>query len=361
LRPDELGINLVGYENRIMGLSESKMLYSKALKLLNLPVNSIGASSSSSPFLSPPSKESGLNTFSHSVNLIVVNPDQMPSLDYQFSKNWRQNKRNICIWAWELQKYDASLLKGLDYVDDIWVVSQFVKSCFEQYVDKEISVINIPQSLLDEELEIRLFNFDYFYFSFDFLSDIERKNPYQLIELFNSLVFDFSLDIHLVIKTVNAKLRLDKYNDLVHKSKSNPFIHIIDATWTEPVVNSVIKFSLGVISLHRSEGFGLLLSKSMALGKLTVATSFGGNLDFMDTSNSLLIDHKLVPVSNSVESIYRLDAYWAEPDLEDVINKITSILNNNSLRKNLENRAKINIETKLSPTKIANDIYKKLF
>jgi glycosyltransferase involved in cell wall biosynthesis len=179
--------------------------------------------------------------------------------------------------------------------------------------------------------------------------------------LFNSLVFDFSLDIHLVIKTVNAKLRLDKYNDLVHKSKSNPFIHIIDATWTEPVVNSVIKFSLGVISLHRSEGFGLLLSKSMALGKLTVATSFGGNLDFMDTSNSLLIDHKLVPVSNSVESIYRLDAYWAEPDLEDVINKITSILNNNSLRKNLENRAKINIETKLSPTKIANDIYKKLF
>ena len=358
---DILGINLVGYENRIMGLSESKMLYSKALRLLNLPINSIGTSNSDSPFLNLASTESEANTFSHPINLIVVNPDQMPSLDYQFSKKWRQNKRNICIWAWELQKYDANLLKGLDFVDDIWVVSEFVKRCFEQYVDKEISVIHIPQMLSDKEFDIRLFNFEYFYFSFDFLSDIERKNPYQLIDLFNSLVFDFSLDIHLVIKTVNAKLRQDKFSDLIQKSKSNPFIHIIDATWTEPVVNSVIRFSLGVISLHRSEGFGLLLSKSMAMGKLTVATSFGGNLDFMDNSNSVLIDHKLVPVAKSVESIYKMDAYWAEPKLEDVIDKIVNILNNHSLKEKLENRAKIDIETKLNPTKIANDIYKKLF
>jgi hypothetical protein len=361
VRSDSPGINLVGYENRIMGLSESKMLYSKALRLLNLPISSVGASSSASPFLNPSSTNIELNTFPHSINLIVVNPDQMPSLDYQFSKKWRHNKRNICIWAWELQKYDTNLLEGLDYVDEVWVVSEFVKRCFEQYVDKEISVINIPQSVSNEDLNTRLFNFDYFYFSFDFLSDIERKNPYQLIELFNSLVFDFSLEVHLVIKTVNAKLRLDKYSDLVQKSKSNPFIHIMDATWPEHVINSVIKFSLGVISLHRSEGFGLLLSKSMALGKLTVATSFGGNLDFMDSSNSLLIDNKLVPVSKSVESIYKLDAYWAEPSLEDAIEKVTSILKNHSLRKDLENRAKIDINTRLNPAKIANDIYKKLF
>ena len=44
------------------------------------------------------------------------------------------------------------------------------------------------------------------------------------------------------------------------------------------------------VSLHRSEGFGLTLAESMALGKPVIATGYSGNTDFMTPANSYLVD-----------------------------------------------------------------------
>ena len=51
-----------------------------------------------------------------------------------------------------------------------------------------------------------------------------------------------------------------------------------------------------VISLHRSEGFGLVPAQAMALGKPVIATAWSGNLDFMNKNNSALVSYSLVPV-----------------------------------------------------------------
>ena len=37
-----------------------------------------------------------------------------------------------------------------------------------------------------------------------------------------------------------------------------------------------------LISLHRSEGFGLHLAEAMAMGKAVIATNWSGNTDFMN-------------------------------------------------------------------------------
>ena len=37
-----------------------------------------------------------------------------------------------------------------------------------------------------------------------------------------------------------------------------------------------------VLSLHRSEGFGLVPAEAMQLGKPVVATGWSGNMDFMN-------------------------------------------------------------------------------
>ena len=53
-----------------------------------------------------------------------------------------------------------------------------------------------------------------------------------------------------------------------------------------------------VLSLHRSEGFGLVPAEAMQLGKPVVATGWSGNMDFMNARNSAPVSYSLVPVQD---------------------------------------------------------------
>jgi glycosyltransferase involved in cell wall biosynthesis len=69
------------------------------------------------------------------------------------------------------------------------------------------------------------------------------------------------------------------------------------------------------ISLHRSEGYGLTLAEAMALGKPVIATGYSGNMDFMNSENSILVPYDLVSVGDDAFP-YSKDARWAQPDIE---------------------------------------------
>jgi glycosyltransferase involved in cell wall biosynthesis len=66
------------------------------------------------------------------------------------------------------------------------------------------------------------------------------------------------------------------------------------------------------VSLHRSEGFGLGLAEAMLLGKPAIATGYSGNLDFMNSGNSLLVECEMVDILRS-GPIYQKGSFWAEP------------------------------------------------
>jgi glycosyltransferase involved in cell wall biosynthesis len=68
-----------------------------------------------------------------------------------------------------------------------------------------------------------------------------------------------------------------------------------------------------LVSLHRSEGFGLNIAEAMAAGKLAIATHFSGNEDFMTPENSLPIAFKMTPVGRN-EYPHGTGQWWAEPD-----------------------------------------------
>ncbi|GAA3324572.1 hypothetical protein GCM10020331_052990 [Ectobacillus funiculus] len=80
-------------------------------------------------------------------------------------------------------------------------------------------------------------------------------------------------------------------------------------------VNALIQSVDCVISLHRSEGFGLVLAEAMYLGKPIIGTNWSGNTDFMTTENSCPVNYTLVPVGNDYGP-YKHHQLWAEPDIE---------------------------------------------
>jgi glycosyltransferase involved in cell wall biosynthesis len=52
------------------------------------------------------------------------------------------------------------------------------------------------------------------------------------------------------------------------------------------------------ISMHKSEGFGIGMLEAMFLSKPVIATNYGGNTDFMNHDNSLLLKYKMTEVIN---------------------------------------------------------------
>ena len=77
----------------------------------------------------------------------------------------------------------------------------------------------------------------------------------------------------------------------------------------------------------RGEGWGRPYMEAQAMGLPTIASHWGGQLEFMDEDTSLLVDGTLVDVPDDAElfnSLYR-GHRWFEPDAEDLAAKMRAI------------------------------------
>ncbi len=64
----------------------------------------------------------------------------------------------------------------------------------------------------------------------------------------------------------------------------------------------------------------------MAQGKPVIATAYSGNLEFMSSDNSFLVDYRLVPVREGEYPDFR-DQVWAEADVEHAASCMQSVFN----------------------------------
>ena len=77
-----------------------------------------------------------------------------------------------------------------------------------------------------------------------------------------------------------------------------------------------------LVSLHRSEGYGLVLLEMLMLGKPVIATGYSGNMQFMSKLpiefQFLQIPYAYIPVnvSEHFQKVYTSDQRWADPDVE---------------------------------------------
>ena len=73
-----------------------------------------------------------------------------------------------------------------------------------------------------------------------------------------------------------------------------------------------------VLSLHRSEGLGLLPIEGLLLDKPVVATDYGGVTDFLDQATSYPVEYELEQLEHD-SGPYPRGAVWASPRLEHAV------------------------------------------
>lgn len=93
-----------------------------------------------------------------------------------------------------------------------------------------------------------------------------------------------------------------------------PDILLIDATMTREDTLALIAAADCVISLHRSEGFGLLLAEAMLLGKPVIATDYSATTELISPQTGFPVGYRLVPVGAG-QYPFEDNQVWADPDI----------------------------------------------
>jgi glycosyltransferase involved in cell wall biosynthesis len=253
------------------------------------------------------------------VDLLVVNADQIPVLASVDGATFFDERYTIAAWAWELDEFPPEFDQSIELVDEIWANSDFARDAICRRTDKP--VLSVPPPVTRAVVPPNTTRSDLglpegflFLFAFDHLSVLQRKNPLGLIEAF-SRAFAPGEGPTLVIKSINGD-RLPRDRARVQTAVGGrDDIILLDGYLTPAKRSALMALADCYVSLHRSEGFGLTMAESMALGKPVIATGYSGNLTFMNEANSFLVPFELTAVGEGAEP-YSPTAMWAEPDVE---------------------------------------------
>jgi glycosyltransferase involved in cell wall biosynthesis len=273
-------------------------------------------------------------TFPHSFNLFHVNADQAQAVMDRVGHNFTRNRYNIGYWAWELEDFPNRWRSSFDYFQEIWTPSAF---CQESISRKSpIPVIRVPHAVhIDEVPSLDRSSFgippdDFAFLTvFDMLSVFERKNPLAVIEAFVK-AFGHSSGSHLIVKVNHAEQRRAHLARLRDASAGWP-ITIIDRTISRDELSALMRACDCLVSLHRSEGFGLTIAESMYLGKPVIVTAYSGNMDYTKPDNAFLVSYRLCPVGAGCDP-YDPDRRWADPCIAEASAVMKMVRENSELR-----------------------------
>jgi glycosyltransferase involved in cell wall biosynthesis len=256
------------------------------------------------------------------VNIFHINADQMHAVFAGLGTKIFRGKYNIGYWAWELENAPSEWSASFDYVDEIWVPSEFVRESLRPLSGKPIIVM--PECVSISEADFpkspQKYGDEYcFLFSFDMGSFVERKNPWAVISAFQ-LAFDVSdCSVRLIVKVMNESKNLVAWEKLRYLALSDQRIIIVSGTLTKQDYMMLMGSIDCFVSLHRSEGFGRGPAEAMLMGKPVIVTGYSGVLAYVDEGSACLVDYDLVEVK-SHEYPHWENNRWAAPRIEHAAN-----------------------------------------
>jgi len=327
------GVNLIGYIRAEMGVGESVRLAHSALQANKVPV-AVRGISTNGVHSERDLRVSESGSLPYVFDLIHANADEFESAVARALGSRHESEFTIGYWAWELEEFPDRFDESFRFCAEIWTPSEFCRRAIE--ARSPAPVVAVPHPI---RREIPLghgrehFSIDPQRFVFlamaDMLSVPARKNPLGVIEAFLRAAPRMP-GAELIVKLNNARHNVAALDEIREIADKGP-VRILDTVLSRNEVDSLIDCSDCLVSLHRSEGFGLVMSEAMALGKPVVATAYSGNMDFMDEKTAFLVKYELGRVPEG-SGPYRPGAFWAEPSLEHAAARMVEVFSDSGRR-----------------------------
>ena len=353
--PSPIGINVIGYLAAESGVGESARASLRALKsggirhtALDYRVGNLSRMNEALP------DELGTSQ-PYEINLFHINADQMFVVREALGASAFAGRYNIGYWAWELSEFPNAWVSAFDIVDEVWVPSAF---CQQAIAEKSpVPVLRMPHSVAaplirPDRIRFGLAQDEIVFLGMcDVLSVPERKNPLGVALAF-ARAFATGESVKLVLKINNLEHQPDILSRLKELAAADSRISLVEGYLSRSDLWTLLASVDCFVSLHRSEGFGLVMAEAMACGRCVIATGWSGNLDFTRPDNSLLVDYRLVELERDLGP-YQRGQRWAEPDIACAAQRMRQVAASAELRERLGNRARETIEQELSPAAIA--------
>jgi glycosyltransferase involved in cell wall biosynthesis len=360
-----VGVNIFAYVRGQFGLAEGARLYAKALLAEGYPVAIHDIAIVIPHEMDDTSLDLHLREETpYDINLIFVNPDYLDEAIANIGRERLRGRYTIGCWFWELEVFPEEWLPALQHVDEIMVSTSFIEKAVKRVTEKPVWHVPLPVcEVHDSGLTRSDFGLDndafVFLNSFDFNSFLVRKNPLAVIEAFRRAFADDLSEVRLLIKSSNGHRYPAELQELLNAAAADRRIIVRDDVIDRGHVQALQRCVDAYVSLHRAEGFGLGLAECMRLGKPVVATAWSGNMDFMTSDNSCLVDYQLVPVGDG-EYFQHAGQRWAEPSIVHAAEQMRRLVEDREFATKIGAQAALDICDRLSPHATAERIIRRL-
>ncbi|MBI1272924.1 MAG: glycosyltransferase [Alphaproteobacteria bacterium] len=326
-------VTIAGYTQSVLGLGTAMRLYRDGLQACGYALREESLSAmiklqdyGEAALPQKPAPAGG-------VLVLGVNPPEMGMAFSHLDPALVRSSYRIGFWAWETPEVPEAWMPRLRHFHELWVHSNFVRDAIlarSAIPPIPVHVVPHPVPALDHVMPARA-RFDLpdhmkiVLTMFDLRSSMARKNPMAAIKAFRAAE-PGTYGALLVIKVSHPEAAPEQFAALKALTAGDPRIRLMTDTLDQEAAYALIASCDIVLSLHRAEGFGLVLAEAMRLGKAVVATNWSGNVDFMNRACAELVDYRLVPVVDP-QGQYR-DGQWAEADVDDAARALRYLLKN---------------------------------
>lgn len=262
------------------------------------------------------------------VNLWHMNPDNLPEAVAALDPGLYERSYNIGFFAWELDRQPRAHMLALDWIDELWVPSEYCAKSFRTATHKPIIVMPhclvIPPDVTGvPRSELGVADSAFIVHSgFDMHSWPQRKNPLGSIQAFK-LAFPSDPDVRLLLKIRNGGNIGLVDSDLDGVGEAVLELADADERILVDIEERSYRDTLGLLagsdchlSLHRSEGFGYGVAEALALGVPVVASDFSATSEFATSENAWLVPADVRLLEEGEYYLAPPGASWGEPDIE---------------------------------------------
>lgn len=357
------GISILGYFSREIGIGEAARSLARACEVAGIPVTPIDVGSLFETPLTTSAAAALPRPRQLPIDVLYYNADMTPAAARHLRALGRQSGYRIGVWHWEQPVLPTRFHEAFADVDEVWVPSRFVHDAIAPVAP--VPVVTIPHAVdFTPTLGVRRADFGLpddkclVLVMYDFHSFQDRKNPRAAIAAFRA-AGAVEPSLGLVVKTNNAGRYPRERQELADMLRDVPDVTILDETLTRQQAWDLESCCDILLSLHRAEGFGLILAEMMFLGKPVVATGWSANMDFMDALNSVPVAYTLAPLARPVGP-YDAGILWAEPNIDDAADALRRLASDRDLAARLGQAASVSIRRTLAPQVVGRRVRERL-
>lgn len=310
------------------------------------------------------------------VELVHTNPNVLAQSDELINLFTTSSSVRIGFWAWELESFPEGWESYFEDFHEIWTPSFFSAQALAQR--SPIPVVSVPHLLdwskLNSLFEIRLrhnalnkISSDVvkpfrFLCCFDYWSTTQRKNPFDVIKAFQlafPLAHNSEYIVELYLKTSNSDKFAQDDSSLKEFTDNDPRIHWIDKFLSHQEFDDLLMSADTFVSLHRSEGFGLVIAEAMAMAIPVIATAYSGNLEFCLPDSYCAVPWEPCFIECNVGD-YPAGSFWAQPHVHSAAAFMQQLVSVPEYAVEIGYRGRKSVQHRLSLKRISSIIAQRL-